>query len=261
MTPEEYDATAPGQAIKRFIKFMMSAMMIAVGSEFGGKVTDALGAVVQLGAVFSTDKTLKEAAEAFDRHHQAALRRGILVIASWSAFESWAEDFTKGLMQIDPTRFEQKQFGQRTVQPGDLASEDDRNDMFASIEKSVDRSTKGIDRYEALFAKVDLTGDVLPIVKPGFTNALAIRNVWAHNAGYADAEFGRTAIGLAFPMGELVNVDYRHATDCMSALITYAMIVANRHRDAHGVGPMPMQGQPRDTSLGQAYLDRYPQAR
>ena len=67
-------------------------------------------------------------------------------------------------MQMDPNRFEHRQFGLRTVVPGDMASEDDRNDVYASIERSVNRSTKGIDRFEELFAKVDLTGDVLPMI-------------------------------------------------------------------------------------------------
>ncbi|OMC14955.1 hypothetical protein [Mycobacterium sp. SP-6446] len=258
MTGEEYDATAPGQAIKRFIKFMMSAVVIAIGSEMGGYVTNVVGWLVEAKSLLNPDRTATEAVAAFDRQHQAALRKGLLVIASWSAFEGCVEDFTKGLMRMDPNRFEHKQFGLRTVAHGDMTSEDDRNDVYASIERSVNRSTRGIDRFEELFAKADLTGDVLAMIEPGFTNALAIRNVWAHNAGYADPEFVRTASGLAFAVGDLVDVDLTHVSDCLTALITYAMIVANRHRQACGVGPMPMEGKPRDTPIGRAYVARYP---
>ena len=211
LTPEEYDATAPGKATRALVKFMLSAVMIAVGSELGGIATNALGVIAELRArINPSDERLAHAVEHNDRQHQAGMRKGLLVIGAWSAFEGWVEDFTKGLMQTDPNRFYGKQFGKRTIASTDLATDDDRDDVWRSIENSLrklkhpqtNRTLHGIDRYEQLFAALDLPGDVLGgtalDLKPPFTNAFQIRNVWAHNAGYADANFIDRSIGLGF---------------------------------------------------------------
>ena len=96
MTAQQYDATAPGQATKSFVKFMLSAMMIALGSEIGGIATNALGWFAELRAKKNPHaKRLADAVESHDRRHQAALRKGLLIIASWSAFEAWVEEWSR----------------------------------------------------------------------------------------------------------------------------------------------------------------------
>lgn len=266
LTPEDYDATAPGAATKLFIKFGLSATMILIGSELGGIATNLVVRVAELRAKHRPDsEKLANALGMFDRQHQTGMRRGLLVIGVWSAFEAWAEDFTKGLMQNDRKRFEGKTFGSVTVTPAHLDTDVGRDDVWSEIEKRLDRNLYGIDRYESLFATLDLSGDVLDgsavDIKPPFLNAFAIRNVWAHNAGYADTKFVQRSSGLGFAVGDLVTMAYDDQFQlCISALIMYPMIVSNRHREANGVDPMPLTGKPRDTPLGQAYLARYPEA-
>lgn len=266
MTPDDYDETAPGKATKALVKFMLSAAWIAIGSEIGGFVTNLVGMAAEVRSKAKPDnEKLAKAVEANDRHHQAGMRKGLLIIGAWSAFEAWAEDFTKGLMQTDRNMFEGKIFGNFTITSAHLDTDDSRDDTWAEIEKRLNRNLHGIDRYEDLFAKIGLSGDVLggsPVdLRPPFTNAFAIRNVWAHNAGYADTKFVERSSGLNFTLGQLVDLKYDEPFQlCISALVMYPMIVANRHRETKGVGSVPLTGKPRDTPLGQAYLARYPGA-
>ena len=271
MTPEEYDGTPPGTATRTFIKFMMSTMMLALGSEVGGGITNALSdglkklAEMQL-ATNPDDKTLADVVDTLDKDHQAAMRKGLLIIGAWSAFEAWAEDFTKGLMQTNRDLFEGKAFRRMQVSPGHLRTESGRDIVWEAIEGSLDRDQQGIARYEELFTSVGLPGDVLDgsevDIRSPFLNAFAIRNVWAHNAGYADQKFVERSSGLLdFAVGDLVSLKYDEQFQlCVSALIMYPMIVSNRQREANGIGPQPLHGRPRDTPLGQAYLAQYPGA-
>ena len=263
MTPEQYDAAAPCAATRSFVKFMLSAMMIVLGSELGGVVTNLLGRLAELRAKRTPDdEKLADAVSMFDKDHQAGMRKGLMVIGAWSAFEAWVEDFTKGLMQTDPNRFCGKSFGSLTVNPEQLTTDDGRDEVWDAIERRLERNLYGIDRYEHLFATLDLSGDVLDgsavDIKPSFLNAFAIRNVWAHNAGYADLKFVERSTGLGFAVGQLVDPKYDEPFQlCISALIMYPMIVANRHRETNGIAPMPLTGKPLDTPLGQAYSARY----
>ena len=100
-----------------------------------------------------------------DQNHQVGLRKGLLVIASWSAFEACFEDFTKAIMETDPGSLENKTIGNKTFATSDFGSDEGRDDAYTAIERRLDRTLYGVDRYEQLFALMELAGDVPDIIK------------------------------------------------------------------------------------------------
>ena len=96
------------------------------------------------------------------------------------------------------------------------------------------------------------------MVERELNHAYIIPNVWAHNAGYADNTFiTKAPAELTAPSGQLVTLSRQDAQRYLSVIMTYGMIVANRERAVHGLGPIPMAGKPGDTEWGQAYHSLY----
>lgn len=84
--------------------------------------------------------------------------------------------------------------------------------------------------------------------------------MWAHNAGYADANFiSKATPHLNYRTGDLVRMTLKgkESSRYLSAVMTYGMIVANRERAVHGLGPIPMKGKPGETNFGRAYKSLY----
>jgi hypothetical protein len=257
VTEDEWEQTPPGQAIIGFVKFMFSSIMVVLAAESGQWAPALLGwlAPRRLDARGKKYWNLY-----FDRAHQAGLRKGLALVGCWSALETCAEDFTKAIMETNPAALDQKTIGSKTLQVSDFGSEEDRDEAYKAIATRLNRKLPGVGRYEQLFALMNLPADVpVPdIVKSTVAESQAVRNVWAHNAGHADAKFIEQARGLGFQVGQLVDIDWQKATTHISALMTYGMIVANRHRKGFGIGPMPMEGNPADTPIGRAYVAMYP---
>lgn len=255
MTEDEWDASDAGQAFLSFEAFVLSIGLMTVGGAVGGGVLNLLAIAAQ-----RADKLTPRLARQFDPKRNEAIPAALAVIATWSAFEAWVQDFVKILMRSDPYILENRAVQERKYSMSDLlAPEADRLDVvYRALYASLGRK-RGVDRYEDLFKVVGLSAAVPPLIKDTFYAAQSVRHVWVHRAGVADAEFVRQAPHLGYLEGELVAIPYKEMSEYMSAVITYAFIVANRHRAIHGLGPIPMEGQPGETAIGQAYRGLYSQ--
>jgi hypothetical protein len=252
MTDDEWNATAAGRAMYSFEAFVFSiGLVMLVGGTIGGRVMSLIGQAMKAGLS-------PRRAGQLDPARDAAVPAALTVIATWSAFEGWVQDFAKGVMASDPSIMESQLIQERKYTMSDLLApaEEKLDVVYRSIQASLGRKS-GVDRYEDLFKILGLSASVPPIIKEKFYAAQMVRHVWVHNAGVADAQFSRKAPHLGYQEGQLVVVTLQQVSEYMSAIITYAMIVANRHRAIHGLGPLPMDDKPGETPIGKAYLGLY----
>ncbi|MEO3759782.1 hypothetical protein ABGB19_16030 [Mycobacterium sp. B14F4] len=275
MTDEDWHATDQGRAIDAFLKYSMSIALSWAGSELGGLLTGVIGVMgksvldnpelwrklgrtqEQIERLQSHEKYIRM----LDPKYDQAVRSSILVIGACSAIEACIEDMSKGIIRRDPsildgTRYDATAVAQKHV----LTDADETLDkQWRRIENTVDKELSLCERFEAMLAVIHRDGPVPQVIADDFNTAYAIRNVWAHNAGYADANFIAKAPQLEFQLGDLVTFDVKDGTTSryLSVVLTYGMIVANRDRAAHGLDPIPMEGKPGETDFGQAYRGLY----
>lgn len=254
MTEDEWKQTQPGEAIDTFVSFLFSVTMLVVGNEVGSLVTRFLGHLAK--------RQPNEGADRLDDVHQAALRKGLLSIAAWSALESGIEDIAKAMMRADPHILEDERILKAKV-PFErlLAAETDRLDIaYRAVCDAAERKG-GVSRFEEILAIVGLGGSVPTEVARSLHKTQMVRNVWAHKAGIADAQFIGGAAHLGFKRGELVDIELSLLSEMIASAMTYGMIIGSRHRTQHGLGPMPMKGKAAETPIGQAYIAMYPDAK
>lgn len=251
MTDEEWDQTGPGQALDAFESVVLSLGIVTAGGTLGGAVLSWMARAVQ-------DSLTPRRARQLNAARDATVTTAMGVMSTWSAFEAWAQDFTKGLMREDPHVLEQQAVQDRKYTMSDLlAPEEDRIDtVYRALNASLGRK-RGVDRFEDLFRIFNLSAGVPKVIKDKFYAAQMVRHVWAHNAGIADAAFTRKARQLGYEEGDLVTVSLEQLSEYMAAVITYAMIVSNRHRACHDLGPLPMEEKPSQTPIGLAYHGLY----
>jgi hypothetical protein len=268
MTDEEWLDTPPAQAMVTFMFFMMSIMMVTIGSFVGGMVTKFLN--------WAMNKSLEEklsqmppevqakAAQIrslFDSNRDDALRNGLIIIASWSAFEAHFEDFCKGVLEMNPNILDGKDIRKLKVSLSQaLASDAERLDMiYESIEDHIGK-VAGVSRCEEILKFMDLSGNVPKAIKDEFYNSQVVRHVWAHRAGVADAKFVSQAAHLGFNQGELVAVTTQQLSNYLTAVLMYAMIIVNRHRALYDLEPFSVDDKAdyNNSALVEGYRDLYP---
>jgi hypothetical protein len=256
MTDEEWAQTPPGQAMTKLISLMTTVSMMAVGNEVGSLATRALSWAVKQRPDAPIHAGSREAFQ--DGKSQSALRNGMMVIASWSVLESCVGDFAKGIMEVNPHVLEDKRILETKVPFKDLlAPEDEKRDkVYRALKDAMDRKS-GVNYFEDVLGVLDMSGRVPDIVCDRLFKAQMIRNVWAHNAGTADAALIRKAPHLGFEVGQLVDVALPEVAEYVSAMMAYGMVVANRDRKAHGIAPMAMTGNAAESAIGQEYIAMY----
>lgn len=251
MTEDEWDQTGPGKALDAFEAVVLSVGLVTAGGSLGGSLFSWLASAAR-------DGLTPRRARQLNRARDATITTAMAVVATWSSFEAWAQDFTKGLMRADPHVLEKQSVQERRYTLSELlAPEEDRIDVvYRALNASLGRK-RGVDRFEDLFKIFDLSAGVPSIIKDKFYAAQSVRHVWAHNAGVADAAFVRQARHLGYDEGDLVTVSLPQLSEYMAAIITYAMIVSNRDRARYGLGPLPIEEKPSQSPIGQAYLGLY----
>lgn len=255
MTEDEWKATPAGQAITALLRFAVSATLMTLSGEAGKWASGILNWI----ASKSEEADYKQY---FDPKIQSGFRKGVVVVAAWSALESGIEDFVKGLMQTDPQLFVNFTLKKnRKIDTSRLISEEYRNEMYKAMLWTLkdEHVNDGFDRWEELFTRIGLTGpSVAPAIRVRVRDAQAIRHVWAHNAGIADADFQRNAVRLKYPIGQLVDIPLNKLGLYIAAIMSYAMVIGNRDRDRYGIAPLPMDGPPAERPVGRAYVNMYP---
>jgi hypothetical protein len=275
MTEEEFDATEQGRAIDSFLKYTMSLAMVWAGSELGSLLPRGLGALARLALdkpeVLRALGTKAEPLERlkanekyirmFDGDYDESVRNSMTVIGACSAIEACIEDISKAIIRSTPTILDGTPFDANVLRQkfSLVDAEGVLDKQWRRITGTTDRELPLCDRFEAMLQVIGRSEPVPPVIQTAFNTAYAVRNVWAHNAGYVDLNFIEKAPQLGFQIGELVVLRTKDetATQYLSAIMTYGMIVANRERGVYGLGPIPMNGKPGETDFGLAYKALY----
>jgi hypothetical protein len=275
MTEDDWDSTEQGRAVNNFIKYTMSLTMVWAGATLGQLLPRGLkwlwDSVLEkpdqwrnLGAKQEVLQSLAEQAKylkMLDPRHDEAVRHSVVVIGACSAIEGCIEDLAKAIIRGSPSILDGTEFSADQIKHrySLTVPEEVLEKQWRRIENTADRDLSFCERFESKLAVIGRAGMVPPLVQQKFDTAYAIRNVWAHNAGYADPNFVTMAPELNFAIGQLVALtDKEHSSSrYLSAVMAYGMIVANRERGIHGLGPTPMHGKPGETDIGKAYNSLY----
>jgi integrase len=105
------------------------------------------------------------------------------------------------------------------------------------------RRAMGLDRLEQRLDAVGLSGTNDPVLAQNFAEMQAIRNVFAHQRGRADATFVKECPQLGYVVGQQVVIDQETWTDMMVSAVLYAETVLRRVKQQLGV-PMAARALP-----------------
>lgn len=248
MTQDEWLETSAADAITNFLAVMMGTLASATGGALGGIVT-------KIGTSFLTflidegkakrgdtspdDKLTQKLRQQLDPDREDPRRNGLTIVAIWSAFESSFDDFVKALIMERPETLMGKDISRIKVPITQLFTdgEEKAEVVLDGIKDAVGKGA-GVSRCEAILKYVDLSGPVPKEIKDTVYHSQMIRHIWAHRAGIADAQFVQKAKQLGFSDGELVAVDTQQLVNYLSAVVMYATIIMNRHRQLHGLEPL-----------------------
>jgi len=281
MTDDQWYETEQGKAADSFVETAIALSIVLASAEVGAMVTDKLGPLFDwlmtngesLGAPAEGIEDIRASKRYLDMlkpELAAAVRYSLIVIGACSAIEGFIEQFIKSRIRDEPSQLDGTDFDAVTAaQRRSVSDPTDAEQVLDAQYRVIKGSpTKGLKRadpkppphdgFETMLSTVGRGGPTPPMVARDVNNAYVLRNVWAHNAGYADGNFTANApAALSVPVGALVTVTRGDAQRYLSVIMTYGMIVANRERNYHGLGPIPMTGKPGETEWGLAYHSLY----
>jgi hypothetical protein len=248
MTQDEWLETAAADTITNFLAIMMGTLASAMGGAIGGILTKVGTsfltylmdeAKAERGDTLPDDKLTLKLREHLDPDREDPRRNGLIIVAIWSAFESMFDDFAKALIVERPEALRGKDISRIKVPITQLfASGEEKAEVVLDGIKGAVGKGAGVSRCEEILNYVDLSGPVPKEIKDPVYHSQMIRHIWAHRVGIADAQFVSKAKRLGFSEGELAAVDLQQLVDYLSAVIMYAMIIMNRHRQLHGLEPV-----------------------
>lgn len=143
---------------------------------------------------------------------QQHLLRGLLLIATWGAFEASFDDYCIGVLRADP------------------AVSDAESEYARLIRKT--RREKAPIKFEKVLRPLQRDGEIPEGLLTALKSANQTRNIWAHNRGVADAEFVERASHLGHTVGERVIMGSRLYTRYAFAIGTYAVFLISRQLQA-----------------------------
>lgn len=272
LTEDEWSASEHGRAADSFIKTAIALGVVLASAEFGSLITNKIGPVAawamakgsRFGVKPETAENLlaqQKYFEMLDPELDQAVRSSAIVIGACSAIEAYIEQFTKIRMRDHPELLDGTKFEASSVAA--KKSLTDADDIFEgqwrSIKSSPGKEPDQHERFEKILGVVGQSGSTPTLIESGVNTAYAVRNVWAHNAGTADKSFASklSAQPLGFQVGDLVNLSSKASSRYLSVILTYGMMIANRERIHHGLGPIPLERNAGETDYGQAYKAMY----
>lgn len=273
MTEDEWEATEAGRVVNSFLKYTTNIGMVAAGSEVGGLLANGLIKFLSERAAEHPESFPKfhsnlernqRSLKMVDAKQQESVRNSLVVIGAWSSLEACLEDLAKERMQNDPNLLANTEFDSQKISQKHNTTDLDEiiDQQWKAISRAVGRTvgkTVGpAERFEAALAHIGRDGTVPPVVQSELLGAYAVRNVWSHNAGIADATYLSRVPNSKIAVGQMVELTRDHTFAYpWNAIVTYGVIVANRWRATCGLGPLTHGGQSGKTPIGQAYNALY----
>jgi hypothetical protein len=273
MTEDEWDATDQGKATDSFIATTLALSVVYAAAELGSKITNQLGPFAQwaisngpkIGApsdIVNHLKAEQKYLDMLDPELDQAVRSSAIIIGGCSAIEAYVERFCKNRMREDPSILDGTNFDAKRIAQKKKLALTDQSQIFEEQWRAISRSPGAEPRlhkrFEITLGAVGRNGATPPVIETDVDTAYVIRNVWGHNAGYADDSFlAKAPPNLICPKGDLVNLSQDDGKRYLSVIMTYGMIVANRERALFGLGPIPMKGDSAQAAWGQAYRTLY----
>lgn len=157
--------------------------------------------------------------------------RSLLMIALIGTFESFFEDYGVGVLS---RKFElteaRTHFNQHTSR----------------------QCPRGSFKYEVFLDRLDRGGELPPRLLSTLRDSIDIRNVWAHNAGRADAQYIAKHSTFGLGLGDRVGVSLEQFISALQAFTLYAMIMVSR--DLVALGHRPFSA---DMLAGNEFGDEY----
>jgi hypothetical protein len=270
MTEEEWEATEQGRAAESFIKTNIGLGVVLAAAKVGSILTDQFRPVAvwlmnnsgSLGLppeVVEPLRAVQKYLDLLDPELDQAVRSSLIVIGACSGIEAYVERFTKNRIREQPSILDGTAFDAGAIaQNKSLTADEILERQWRAIKASPGKKPRQHDRFEIALKVAGRAGQTAPVIEQNVNTAYVVRNVWSHNAGYADATFlSKAPPELTFQPGDLVRLTQEDGQRYLSVIMTYGMIVANRERKVHGLGPIPMGGNPVDSEWGIAYNEMY----
>jgi hypothetical protein len=247
-------------AADNFVETAIALSIVLASVDIGALLTDKLGPLVewlmvngeQIGAPTQSIEDLKSNQRYLDMLRPdlaAAVRYSLIVIGACSAVEGFIEQYIKNRIRDKPSIVDGTDFDAVTAAQRRSVTDPNDPEQVLDAQHRVIKGlpARGLGRtepkplphsaFETMHAAVGRGGQTPSTVIRDVDNAYVLRNVWAHNAGYADRNFILNAPEeISVPMGELVALTRQDVQRYLSVIMTYGMIVANRERAEHSLG-------------------------
>jgi hypothetical protein len=232
---EEFKQSLVGQAFYTYIEYLgeLTSLSQYVRGTWG-VILKGLNFIGQLG---------NAGPPPLDPNQNQRVLHGLITIGAWSALEAYVGDFCKAAMQEQPQILDADAIKNIKVPISELLATDaDKPDrILKAVEEKFARA-RGVGRFEDVLNVFGLGGTVPLGVKRHILLAQKIRNVWAHNAGKADAQFLEGGFFANHGIGDKVFIDAADTDNHVAAILMYGNVVTNRWRARFGFGPIPLNG-------------------
>lgn len=190
----------------------------------------------------SADKAIALARQEIDSDFE--FLHGLILIASWGAFEAYVEDLCKAMLLMRRDLLETRPFDGLKVSPSILLA--DPNDQMEAVLSAANAKIStapkvGVGKFEAQLGLVQLSGndDINPELKDAVFYAQQTRNVWAHRSGKADKKFVDRCPKLGVSVGDTVKIGTEQSATYLNALLVYGLVIINRFRCQRQMTPFP----------------------
>lgn len=167
--------------------------------------------------------------EAEQRHTDVDLLYATTLIGIWGALDAFVADVVKLSLKHRPALLEQSPMAKITL-PVNIAL-GNRDAIYDQIYSSISPpGHSGIGRFEAVLKLVGLTEGLTAETRRNLQAAYKVRNIWAHNGGYADDQFLIQCPLKNIKKGDRVDLTSKDFTLYAGAILDYISVIVERFR-------------------------------
>lgn len=276
MREDEFEASPLMTAWASWVDYMRRVVQL------NKTMPDSIGLVVQLATMLKgSPPPLGQITNATQRAQDAALQKSIddaqheidkdfetvhamTLMAAWGAFEAYVEDVCRATLALEPALLRTDAFKKVTLKAETLLLTDPLKQMevvFGEAIAKVGTDLKvGIGKFETQLNLVGLgsDGDLTDDLRKTIEFGGQLRNIWAHKAGRADAQFiENTGNHFDVPEGETVSISTPVMHEMLGAIRAYGWLIINRFRLRRGLPYLSLPFEAADSHFALAYIARW----